>query len=60
VISIRKSATELDRLENLFQTVTAGWGNAVQYTLEVDPLDVQLFRQHIETLGDQVGTARPV
>jgi GGDEF domain-containing protein len=61
LISIRKSATELDRLENLLQTVRAGYGNAVrsigQYAIEVDPLDAQLFRQHIEALGHQLYTA---
>lgn len=61
MISIRKSATELDRLENLLRTVTAGYGNAVrstaQYAIEVDPLEAQLFRQHIEALGDRLCSA---
>jgi GGDEF domain-containing protein len=61
LISIRKAATELDRLEKLLQTVTAGYGSAVrsaaQYAIEVDPFDAQLFRQHVGTLGDQLVTA---
>jgi GGDEF domain-containing protein len=61
LISIRKSATELDRLGKLLQTVTAGYESAVrstaQYAIEVDPLEAQLFRQHIETLGDQLCSA---
>jgi GGDEF domain-containing protein len=61
LISPRKPATELDRLENLLRTVTTGYGNALRstahYAIEIDALDAQLFRQHIEALGDQLSTA---
>jgi len=61
LISIREAAAELDRVENLLKTVTTAYGSAVrssaQYAIEIDSLDVQLFRQHIEALGEQVGTA---
>ena len=54
-------ATELARMENLLQTITAGYRNAVrstaQYAIEMDSLDAQLFRQHIDALEDQLATA---
>ncbi|HTD42795.1 MAG TPA: diguanylate cyclase [Bryobacteraceae bacterium] len=61
LISKGEPVSELNRMENLLQTVTAGYGNAVrstaQYAIEIDSLDAQLFRQHIEALEEQVGTA---
>jgi GGDEF domain-containing protein len=61
LISTGEPVTELDRMENLLQTVTGGYGSAVrstaQYAIEIDSLDAQLFRQHIEALGEQLGTA---
>jgi GGDEF domain-containing protein len=61
LISTGGPVTELVRMENLLQTVTAGYRNAVrttaQYAIEIDSLDAQLFRQHIEALEEQLATA---
>lgn len=61
MISIRKSATELERLETLLRAATEGYGQAIgstaQYAVEIDPGDVQLFRQRLEALREQVAAA---
>jgi GGDEF domain-containing protein len=61
LISTGAAATELTRMENLLQTITAGYRNAVrssaQCAIEMDSLDAQLFRQHIEALEEQLATA---
>jgi len=61
LISTGEPVTELARMENLLQTVRAVYASAVRstvyYAIEIDSLDAQLFRQHVEALEDRVGTA---
>jgi GGDEF domain-containing protein len=62
LISILKSATELDRLENLLQAVTECYmltlRSVSQYTPEIDPHQTTEFRSHIKNLEEQWRTAR--
>jgi GGDEF domain-containing protein len=48
-------------VENLLRTVAAGYQSAVrstaQYAIEIDSLDAQLFRQHLEALEERLGAA---
>jgi len=61
LISTGEPATELARMEDLLQPIAAAYRNAVrstaQYAIEIDSLDAQLFRQHIEALEEQVAAA---
>ena len=61
MISIRKSVTELDRLEAKLRAVTSSYGNAVlataEYSVNIDPHDMQMFRQHLNAIGEQVSAA---
>jgi len=61
LISTGHPVTELERMETLLRTVAAGYRSAIrstaQYAIEIDSLDAQLFRQHIEALEEQLGAA---
>jgi GGDEF domain-containing protein len=58
LISIRKTATELDRLEDLRKTTADCYGLAIrstaQYVVEVAPTLAEGFRRHLESLQEQL------
>ncbi len=60
MISTGQPATELDG-RGLLETVAKAYGSAIrstaQYAIEIDSLDAQLFRQHLEALEEQLGAA---
>jgi len=61
MISLRKAATELDRLEELKQTLAKCYGSAIkssaEYAVELDPQSTEYFRQRLQLLDTQCGQA---
>ncbi len=61
LISIRKSAEELDRLEQLLGAAADAYAHAIwstsQYAVELDPGDLAAFRGHLNGLKQRVGSA---
>jgi len=61
LISIRKAANELDRLETLRRVTAECYGLAIrstaQYAVEVGPAMAEGFRRHLESLQDQLRNA---
>lgn len=61
MISLRKTATELDRLEELQQTLARCYGLAIkssaEYAVELDPHSTEYFRQRLQSLDAQCGQA---
>src|ERR1041385_7825164 len=57
MISLRKTATELDRLEELRQTLAKCYGLAIkssaEYAVEIDPHSTEYFRQRLQLLDTQ-------
>ena len=62
MISIRKAATDLDRMEETLRCVTEAYGKAVgstaQYAIELDPGETAEFRQHLLGLQKQIEIAQ--
>jgi GGDEF domain-containing protein len=60
LISTGRPASELDG-RGLLETVATAYGGAIrstaQYAIEIDSLDAQLFRQHLEALEERLGAA---
>lgn len=60
MMSTGQPATELDG-RTLMETVATAYGDAirstVQYAIEINSLDAQLFRQHLEALEERLGAA---
>ena len=58
---MRKAATELDRLEELRQTLAKCYGLAIkssaEYAVELDPNSTEYFRQRMQLLDAQCGQA---
>jgi GGDEF domain-containing protein len=64
LISIRKAASDLDRIAELLDAAKATYEHAIrsagQYAIELNPADADLFRQHLEVIRQQVpNTADP-
>ena len=61
MISLRKAATELERLEELQQTLAKCYGLAIkssaEYAVELDPNSTEYFRQRLQLLDTQCGQA---
>jgi GGDEF domain-containing protein len=61
MISLRKAATELDRLEELQQTLAKCYGLAIrssaEYAVELDPRSTEYFRQRLQALDAQCSQA---
>src|SRR5579872_5944535 len=61
MISVRKAATELERLEDLQQTLAKCYALAIkssaEYAVELDPHSTDYFRQRLELLDTQCGQA---
>jgi GGDEF domain-containing protein len=61
MISLRKAATELDRLEELRQTLAKCYGLAIksvaEYAVELDPRSTEYFRQRLQSLDAQCSQA---
>jgi GGDEF domain-containing protein len=61
MISLRKAATELERLEDLQQTLAKCYGLAIkssaEYAVELDPHSTEYFRQRLQLLDVQCGQA---
>ena len=61
MISLRKAATELERLEELRQTLAKCYGLAIkssaEYAVELDPNSTEYFRQRLQLLDTQCGQA---
>ena len=61
MISLRKAATELERLEELQQTLAKCYGLAIksnaEYAVELDPHSTEYFRQRLQLLDTQCGQA---
>jgi GGDEF domain-containing protein len=61
MISLRKAATELERLEELRQTLARCYGLAIkssaEYAVELDPHSTDYFRQRLQLLDTQCGQA---
>jgi GGDEF domain-containing protein len=61
MISLRKAATELDRLEELQQTLAKCYALAIkssaEYAVELDPHSTEYFRQRLQLLDAQCGQA---
>lgn len=61
MISLRKAATELERLEELQQTLAKCYGLAIkssaEYAVELDPHSTEYFRQRLQLLDVQCGQA---
>lgn len=61
MISLRKAATELDRLEDLKQTLAKCYGLAIkssaEYAVELDPHSTEYFRQRLQLLDAQCAQA---
>ena len=62
MISIKKAAGDLDRLDALLQMAAGSYEQALraiaQYAVEVDPADTELFRKHLEGMQQQAQTAQ--
>jgi GGDEF domain-containing protein len=54
LISIRKTSEEPDRLDEMMKAATASYAHAVksaaQYTVELDPSEANLFREHLDRI----------
>lgn len=64
LISIRKASEDLDRLEEMVKAAKTSYSQAVasaaQYTVEVEPGDAKLFREHLDQIrGAAERTASP-
>ena len=61
MISLRKAATELERLEDLQQTLAKCYGLAIkssaEYAVELDPHSTEYFRQRLQLLDLQCNQA---
>ena len=61
MISLRKTATELDRLQELQQTLAKCYALAIksssEYAVELDPQSTEYFRQRLQLLDTQCGQA---
>jgi GGDEF domain-containing protein len=61
MISLRKAATELERLEDLQQTLAKCYALAIkssaEYAVELDPHSTEYFRQRLHLLDTQCGQA---
>ena len=61
MISLRKAATELERLEELQQTLAKCYGLAIkssaEYAVELDPHSTEYFRQRLQSLDTQCSQA---
>ena len=61
MISLRKAATELERLEDLHQTLAKCYGLAIkssaEYAVELDPHSTEYFRQRLQSLDAQCSHA---
>ena len=61
MISLRKAATELERLEDLQQTLAKCYGLAIkssaEYAVELDPHSTEYFRQRLHSLNAQCSHA---
>ena len=61
MISLRKAATELERLEDLQQTLAKCYALAIkssaEYAVELDPNSTEYFRQRLQLLDTQCGQA---
>jgi GGDEF domain-containing protein len=61
MISLRKAATELERLEELRQTLAKCYALAIksssEYAVELDPNSTEYFRQRLQLLDAQCGQA---
>ncbi len=61
MISLRKAATELERLEELQQTLAKCYGLAIkssaEYAVELDPYSTEYFRQRLQALDAQCSQA---
>src|SRR5579872_2533761 len=61
MISVRKAATELERLEDLQQTLAKCYALAIksssEYAVELDPHSTEYFRQRLQLLDAQCGQA---
>jgi GGDEF domain-containing protein len=64
LISIRKAADELDRMEELLRTIAANYGHSIgstgQYAVEVDHLDANVYREHMQSIKTQAERASTV
>jgi len=64
VVSLFKTATEMDRLEELYRTaidsLAAAVGSTAQYATEVHPGELEQFRLHLETLEKLIHFNAPV
>ncbi|MGH9558173.1 MAG: GGDEF domain-containing protein [Bryobacteraceae bacterium] len=61
MISLHKTATELDRFENLFTAASECYKLALRsvshYAIEVDPHETAALRDHIDQLGQRLSVA---
>ena len=61
MISLRKAATELERLEDLQQTLAKCYAMAIksssEYVVELDPHSAEYFRQRLQSLDQQCSQA---
>ena len=61
MISLRKAATELERLEELQQTLAKCYGMAIrssaEYAVELDPRSTEYFQQRLQSLEAQCAHA---
>lgn len=61
MISIRKAASDIDRMEELLGTLSNGYEQAVraagQYAIELKSSDVKVFRTHLDTLREKLNVA---
>jgi len=61
MISLRKAATELERLEELQQTLARCYGMAIrssaEYAIELDPRSTEYFRERLRSLEAQFNGA---
>jgi GGDEF domain-containing protein len=62
LISIRKAAEDLDRIDTITRTLTSVYEHAIwsaaQYAIEIDPQTVIAFREHLTALRDRISQAR--
>ena len=61
LISIRRAANDLDRMEDLLHSVKDSYGQAIRctakYAIEMDPMDTSAFREHLRSLQKRVEDA---
>jgi len=61
LISIRKATSDLDKMAEMLETITASFEQSIrstgQYAIEFNANDAEVFRRHLETLREQLAAS---